>query len=217
MKRRRFDAIFLVASMLTPNRYQTFDSEERFQQIVHNISCIRKFIPNAYCLLIEGSVLTDNRRLVFDEIFDETIYCGTDPNVLPFVNHPHNIGHGEHKQLEIGINHLLGNQHIRAPIVFKISARYHLNNNFQLENWNLSKYNFKQRMDETVGFVYITALYSIPYEKIEEFRQILRDSHENLTMVERTFFLVVPEISVNKMEELGVSGLLSYNRKFFSE
>jgi len=99
MTTRHYDAIFITGSMLRPNRYQSFQIEERLQQTLKTVNSIKKHIPNSFCLLIEGSVLPEVDSEIFNRHFDYVLELGTDPNVLPFVNHPHNIGHGEMKLL----------------------------------------------------------------------------------------------------------------------
>lgn len=199
--------------MTNPNRPQSFTMEERFQQMLNTCRSVRKMVPNCFIVVIEGSELTEEHKSLLVQCADITLF----PNVPEFVNHPHNIGHGEHKLLEIGIDFLLSSP-ARAPLVVKLGARYVLTSEFDLSKHSRTLYNFKKKWDESIpSDVVITGLYSFPYDRLREFRAILIQSQIELssayTMVEHFLYRSIP--STHFLDTLCLEGQLSYNRKPF--
>jgi hypothetical protein len=220
---KHYDAIFITASMLIPNRFQSFQIHERLQQTTDTLNSIKQRIPNSFCVLIEGSKISDYVRYEYNRHYDYVIELGNDQTILPYVNHPHNIGHGEMKLLEHGINYVLTNilNKSTTDYIFKLGARYTLNNSFVIGNYSKDKYTFRAHYDESVNCnVFTTGLYSIPVSKVEEFKRILIEGQNILTskcsMIEKLFVDMIPNEKIYLIHTLGLEGMLSYNKHFFS-
>jgi len=218
-----YDAIFITASMLSPNRRQAFTVPERLQQIFKTLNSIKQRVPNSFCLMIEGTVLNEELRKEYEKHYDHVLDFGSDPEVLPYVNHPHNIGHGEMKLLEKGCDYIINNvlNKSTATHLFKLGARYELTDAFCLSKFNPNKYGFRRHFDKSSNsFVYTTGLYSIPIDEIEEFKQMMIDWQNILTthspMIEKMYCERIPTNKVQLVDPLGLKGQLSYNRVFFS-
>ena len=216
-----YKAIFLVASMLTPNRYQSFSTEERLLQTIETGRSIKRKIPNSLSILIEGSVLNTKNFHKLNKEFDIVINIGRYEEIKKYVNDDRNIGHGELKLLEIGVN-LINGLEITSDYVFKLGARYKLNDNFNLELWDKNKYGFRMHHDHSINAdVYTTGLYSIPFNDLNNFKIILKESQHILSnqigMIERVYRVIIPVSMVNLVETLGLEGRLSYNGTFFSK
>ena len=214
-----YDAIFLLASMTKPNRYQSFTREERVSQIIDCLKDIKSRVPNSLCIFTEGTILTEYERYEYSK------YCillelGKDETLLPYVNHPLNIGHGEMKLLERGIEYILNNN-IFSKYVFKITPRYKLTDKFSLDNYKLDKYCFQNSYDNNIQqMVYITKLYSIPFNKLNNYKIILKKGQNILSvtcsMVEKLYNDMIKPEQVHLMDILGVEGNMSYNKEYFN-
>ena len=217
------DAVFLVASMLSPQRHQSFAVEERFEQTISTARSAREKVPNCMLILIEGSVLSPEHKEGFLKHYDIVIECGKDETILPYVHHPTNIGHGECALLGKGVWYL--KQEIlpkrNVKLVYKLGARYCLTENFNFTNFPLDKFTFREHHDESINApVYTTGLYSIPLQYLNFYEKVLADSHSILSitvnMVEKMYHDMIPKEYIYKIPTIGIAGALSYNKHYFS-
>lgn len=211
-----YDAIFLIGSTIKPNRYQHFSTEDRLSQTIATSQSIRSRIPLSLCILVEGSILNPKQLALLAPHYDHILECGVENT--SFIDHVENIGHGEMKLMEIGLEYLTNSilPTSTAKYLFKISGRYTLDDNFDLANYSPDLFCFKRQIDTGFGWdVYVTALYSIPLGKLGEYKSVLIKGQSLLSRsipeVERVFFLLVPESSVETVERLGLDGRISYN------
>jgi len=216
-----YTALFLVASMTNPNRSQSFVRNERRQQITDTLNSIKDKIPNSICVLIEGSVLTEYERYEYKRHYDFVLELGDDESILPYVNHPFNIGHGEMKLLEKGIDYVLNNIKYNFSYVFKLSSRYKLSDKFDLSSYVKDKYCFREHIDSSINDrVFTTGLYSIPVSGIEDYKRILIEGQNVLSntcnMVERMYVEMIPDDKIHLVKYLGLEGMLSYNKLYFN-
>lgn len=223
LNRIDIDCIFLCASMLIPNRYQSFTPQERYLQTIETAISSKQYVPNSLIVLIEGSVLTKDHKKGLNDVFDVLLEYGKDPDVLSFVNHPDNIGHGECKLLEKGIDYLFDTllHKYRPSNIIKLGARYVLTSNFNLKSYSTTHFTFRSHYDETAySYVYTTGLFSIPVRELEFFKEILLKSFHVLTftkMVEKMYYNMIPPHKIHEIKTLGLKGKLSYNQTYFEK
>lgn len=221
---RTYRAVFLISSMLKPNRYQSFSVQERFNQTIETVRSAKRAIPNSFCILIEGSILTKEEESAFRNEFDELLLFGNDNYIQNFVNDTRNIGHGELALLTEGVKYIenmMDNGCLNTKYIFKLGARYRLNDKFDFTEWNSEKYNFYLRFDTSICRpVYVTGLFSVPVSELREFKMFLYKAQEELStnypMVERVYYVLTPLEKVEMIDILGLEGELSFNRHFFS-
>ena len=223
LHRKEIDAIFLSASMLSPNRFQSFTTQERYTQTIGTVQSVKERVLNSLCIIVDGSNVPEEYQEGFKNHYDIYLNLGADPEIINYVNHPSNIGHGECKLLEKGIQFI---KETILPIynpkyIFKLGARYCLNKDFDINRFDPNKFNFRMHHDECVNLdVYTTGLYSIPVKYIDLFEDILVNSQnvlsKDVTMVERLYRVMVPLELTHLVETLGLQGELSYNRHFFA-
>lgn len=218
-----YSAIFLVASMTCPNRYQAFQRNERRQQITDTLNSIKQKVPNSICILIEGSNLTDFEKYEYRRHYDIVLELGNDKSIYQYINHPKNIGHGELKLLERGIEYAVKNilNVVDISYIFKLTARYKLTDKFDILNYVKDKYCFRPHIDISINNkVFTTGLYSIPINDIEYYKKILIEGQNVLSngcnMVERMYVEMIPDEKIHLLENLGVEGMLSYNKTYFN-
>lgn len=222
--KNEYDAIFLISSTVTPTQLKFFSVEERYLQTLETVRSVRKRLPNSLCILIEGSVLSSEHKNELIKNFDFVLEFGNDKEVLPYTRNIINIGHGEQKLLEKGTEFI--QQHIlswcTSKFIFKLGARYTLSDKFDILNYDKNKYNFYEEFDNNKSLeVYTTGLYSIPVDRLNEFKLILRNVHNHLSidtdMIEKYFYDHIPKQHVNILKILGLEGRLNYNGYFFSK
>jgi hypothetical protein len=217
---KHYEAVFLIASMTYPNRYQAFTREERVSQILDTLNTIKTRIPNSYCILIEGTKLTTDEKDKYINNFNTLIDLSEDDSIYPFINNPINIGHGEMKLLERGIEYILNNN-IFSNYVFKLTSRYKLTDKFNINNYSKNKYCFREHIDSSINKnVFTTGLYSIPVNELSRYKNILIEGQNILSrgcnMVERLYVEMIDEKKIYILKDLGVEGMLSYNKKYFN-
>lgn len=215
-----YDAVFIIPSMVTPTIIRTFQPQERFLQTLHTITTIREKIPNSCCIVVEGSTLMSEQEEMLNKKADYLILCDDNEEIQHRVRDVRNIGIGECKLLQIAIQFII-DYNILTKTCFKISARYYLNENFNFNNYDLSKYNFRKHMDDSINkYVYTTGLFTIPPNRLQEFLNILDIMLVQLdqrSMVERFYYTLIPQHQVNDLKILGLGGQLSYNGKLIDE
>jgi len=211
--------------MLRPARKQFFSVAARIVHTLDTARSFRRHFPDGKSLLIEGSpFLTPSESAVLECHFDDVLHVGANPDVIPFVNHPTNIGHGECKLLELGVDHAIrhGLSRFEPELVFKLGTRYCLDEHFDASVWVRDKYGFRKHYDESVSSdVYTTGLFSIPLREVAHFGEMLRDqSHaaiDRLGMVEKMYYDLIPRSQVHDIETLGLKGRLSYHGGMFQK
>lgn len=220
-----YDSIFLISSCLTPATLKFFSVEERFLQTLDTIKSIKIKFPNSFCLLIEGSILSEEYKNKLFQYYDYILEFGNDELVLPYVKNTINIGHGEQKLLEKGVEYLQSCvlPYYSTEYIFKLGARYVLSDKFDINIYDKTKYNFYEEFDNYGKSleVYTTGLYSVPVDKLHEFKFILQNVHNHLSidtdMIEKYFYDHIPKENVNILKILGLEGRLNYNGYFFSK
>ena len=221
--KKEYDAIFLISSSVTPTQLKFFSIEERYLQTLETVKSVKKYVPNSLCILIEGSVLSDDHKNELTLNFDYILDFGKDEEILAYTRNIINIGHGEQKLLEKGIeflqNYILS--WCTSKFIFKLGARYVLNSKFDILNYDENKYNFYEEFDVNGKSleVYTTGLYSIPVNQLDTFKTCLVNVHKHLSidteMIEKYFYDHVPKYEVNTLSVLGLEGRLNYNGCFF--
>ena len=216
---KKYDSIILVAAATVPTRNQSFTQQERFEQTIETVKSAKQKIPNSYTILIEGNNLPIEYTTMYDSLFDDTIYLGNDKVTQTYVNDKRNIGHGESFLLQKGIEYIIASR-IKSKKIIKLGARYKLNNQFNIDNFKNDKYTFRQHFDDSINSnVFTTGLFSIPFVRIEEFRNILSNLQFCLsnksTMVEKVYFDLIKNDHIHLVDNLGLEGRLSYNKTLF--
>jgi hypothetical protein len=109
-----------------------FTPEERLLQTLNTFKTIRDKIPNSIIILLEGSNISTEVMYTLYKYVDRLILYSYDPKIHFYVNNP-NKSFGEvYMLLEIA-NKL---QNYDFNKIFKITGRYYLNENFNINNFS---------------------------------------------------------------------------------
>jgi hypothetical protein len=206
-----------ISTNLTYGKRSYYSMNERFQQTLHTIHSIKQNVPESTIYLVEGSKITNDMEFIIESLVDYYI------NVKDITYIKNGIesklkGYGEAVQIE----YLISNYNFKEyDYVFKISGRYYLNNNFNLEYLlNFNSILFCKGKSKNPPIV-STVLYMIPNSYIDEITDLyikigklyenynihLLRGGKNILHYER----IIPQMLHNYViiESIGVEGLVS--------
>lgn len=208
--------LFLITSVINitnnPLSYcetrSIYNHETRFQQTLNTISSIKSHDPNAIIALIEGSILNEQQKLILMKEINYLI----DLSVYPCVKHDVDSQYKALGECSLLINGIRWLQemcpNLKYDNIFKISGRYFLNNEFNLQEFN-NTYNVLS----VHGDRYATTLYKIHYSNIETFIKCLHNviyNHLHKGMELGLFIEYPPQHQHNLViNKVGVSGLIA--------
>jgi len=196
----------------TPNR-STYTPNERFRDTLKSIQTIREKVPNSKIVLLEGKPVDLEMEQEIIRLTDVYINFKDDPWVLEAIDSTKK-GLGEVRKLIKGIEEL----QIRGVLkdvkrVFKLSGRYWLNSEFNLEKYSLEQMTFKN-YEHMVS----TVIYSVPICKLDDYSILL-----NKCNIERDLYDIGIEVLFKRIlqgryifiETLGVEGFVAITQNEF--
>ena len=132
---------FIVTSVININpsellfaKRSLYSCEERFKQTLEGLKSIRNKMPHSYIILAEGSDLDPIYSRELCKYLDKYINTFSDENITKDVNSKLK-GYGETTQL-LNVLNKINFENMDFDKVFKISGRYSLNNNYNINNFN---------------------------------------------------------------------------------
>ncbi|ARF12501.1 hypothetical protein Klosneuvirus_6_63 [Klosneuvirus KNV1] len=199
-----------------------YTPEERYQQTLKTIDSIKKHIPDAYIILIEGSILNSAMEKGFKENVNIYLNYSYDQIVYNAVN-------DIHKSYAEGILILKFLQsdefkNINVENLFKLSGRYYLTNSFKLDEY-LNKQNCFRPIPTGVyqhdyTARYYPVLYKINKSYLEEYEHMfinhLTDTYNPNIDIE-AFLCKYMKNNVKFLDLLGVAGNVSVNGVYIEQ
>lgn len=205
------NTVFIIPSVIyfSPNPLSyspvrsAFSPEERAEQTIQTIESIRSKIPNSKTILIEMGL---QKTLPFNlhSLADGYVYVGHRKVVRQAADSP-SKGHGE----AVGL--LLANKGIRsfpAQYYFKLSGRYFLDDNFDINPWLSGEEGFvaKKYNDACIS----TRLYGFSNSFYNSWRMSMKQGLPYLAEGEAMENVMPKTIStIRHIDPLGVSGILA--------
>lgn len=234
---------FLVTSAVNTN-YGVFSFEERIEQIINSAKSIRKKINDAYIILVDGGShpLTIFQRRTLLKEYDDILDFSSDITIQQI----HKYAHGNHLLIKGPSEQFILKEACKllscdeTDRIFKLSGRYQLSKNFNLENHNhLGKFVFKQRNEGILMFdpdtnktfpyseyQYQTRLYSFCgsliepaidlYEKLFN-TFIFLFENGSFSIVEDAIFQLLDKSICYEINTIGVTGYQRYDNIFIDE
>lgn len=189
--------------------------EMRLEQTKETISSIREYCSNADVMLVDNGANDYEEEII--SLVDQYYYIGSIKKYKKASIHP-NKGIGETFMMLYAMERI----EKKYDLIFKISGRYKLNENFCLKNWEVTAYNFLNygidgQIIEHMEGKYVrgshsTRLYAFPGEKIRDMRKLLvrglfreRLLHES---IETAMPRGLKKENVRYLKTLGVEGLI---------
>lgn len=209
--------LFLVTSLVKPkDGYNSvFSTEERFQQTIHTINTIRKKVPDALIVVLEASH-GPKTLVMFDDVFMFYIDHA-------LIENPYSKSIGEAKILQIFLNSECYKNLTKTSdyMVFKISGRYFLDDNFDIGKFHPYKINSRAvntkndpnhgHMNTNPDMCTVTSLFSFPSEMTDFFLERLQHVIDVIPRVgsdiEHHLFHSVASDIIHNMDIIGISGI----------
>lgn len=200
-----------------------FTHEQRFFQTLKTIASLRHRVENSYIILCDNSPLTEEQKYILTYLVDKIILLHDDEPLYREIEPTrYNEGlksRGEAYQMLNIIEFIKDKEY---DLFFKISGRYFLNNDFNLNNFNNQKLNFREFSSGCFNKKYVsTVLYAISKRCENVFKskliEIIPDLHPNTSDIETSLHsLCEMENIMNKVDYLGVCGYISDSNHFAS-
>lgn len=250
--------LFLVGSALNhfeEKDFSAYSTEQRFLQTLDTIKSIKEKVPDAYILLYEGSEtpIDVEYKKVLEEQVDLYLECGTDGIMKGIYENLHNnpikFNYGksmlECRCLQITLNHMVENNVFSDTTrVFKLSGRYKLNDNFDIDDYKsrflLNKYVMKyydykgKRFDDWENFyvnVYgcmgsvVTGLWSFDRFLFNDVMTVLQKSFTYMEKaiqvtcgidIEHSFYHFIERDKILNVPVLGLDLIKGMSKDIFS-
>jgi hypothetical protein len=216
--------IVLVTSIIkppnTPLSYgvrSVYTSEQRFQQTKLTIQSINEKIPDAKIFIIECSDLNEDEINYFSQ--NSTYFVNLYNNV-----NLRNLMHSNSKSLCEGtmtisaLDFLIQNN-IQYDNLIKVSGRYYLSENFNINNFMNNDIVLKY-IDNNTNNVF-TGLYKIPKKYVENLNLFLKNSYNKMIsfigyeVLFSEFIQTLPGIKIN-INPIGLKGYVSVSNYFYN-
>ena len=216
--------IVLVTSIIkppnTPLSYgvrSVYTSEQRFQQTKLTIQSINEKIPDAKIFIIECSDLNEDEFNYFSE--NSTYFLNLYNNI-----NLRNLIHSNSKSLCEGsmtisaLDFLIQNN-IQYDNLIKVSGRYYLSENFNINNFMNNDIVLKY-IDNNTNNVF-TGLYKIPKKYVENLNLFLKNSYNKMIsfigyeVLFSEFIQTLPGNKIN-INPIGLKGYVSVSNDFYN-
>ena len=193
-----------------------FTLKERYKHTINSIDSIKKYIKNIEILFCECSDLSENIELENDIISKVDYYYNYNNNLIVKNAVDSKLkGLGEAYLLLEGIEKIISLKK-RYKNIFKLSGRYFLNNNFNLEMFNNDKNIFTNW--DNCNESYCTIFYKINMNDIYFFKYALLNSLEDLNDKKSIEHCIYKNFNKNILivNKVNISGYLSTEGYLFS-
>ncbi len=182
---RKRKICFVITSCIIPynrplnnaDNRSVYSSEKRAEQTIDTIASIRKYCKNANIILVDNGA--EDPKAMIGDLVEKYIYVGS--KFIPRIA-------ASRKNKSIGeavmLLEAVDNQINDYELIFKISGRYKLNEEFDLAEFSADAFNFLNYVSGRVvtsvnNYIYgshSTRLYAFPGNKVREYRKALKKS-----------------------------------------
>lgn len=170
--------IFIVTSVIhtgtAPWSYtgtrSLFSPEQRLQQTLETFASIRRFCVGAKILVVEGGPLTAEERERLTAASDWFVDAYTKERTRQYCLESGKKGLGDAWLLSVGLDFLQTSVQERPHLIFKMSGRYRLNEQFNLANISDTVPTFRR----IVGAGCVTFCFAVPGHMLDMYIQIMK-------------------------------------------
>jgi hypothetical protein len=200
------------------NTRSIYSVQKRYDQTKKTIQSIKDKIPDAIIVIVECSELSESE----EEFLTQNCYKLI--NLYKFKHIRDNV-YGISKSLGEGsltyyaLNYIqLSN--IKYDNLIKISGRYMLSNNFNLNNFNNDSIVIKY-IDGDCNNV-ITSLYKIPHKLVENFKTFLNNNFNLMAqcigyeVLFSMFVNSITDIDIKSLDPIGVEGGIAVSTDYYN-
>jgi hypothetical protein len=217
--------IFIITSVINTgnaawsytNIRSAYTPQQRYEQTLNTIRSIRALNDNTQIILVDCSDITYEMESVLSSSVDLYIQLYNNKPIRDACILSNKKGFGELLSTKYVIDYLI-EQGIEFKKLFKISGRYYLNESFNKNNFSMTEYTFRKPFPNSV--CHPTVLYSIPYEHIKHFQEVLNKSYsEYINNSYVMFEISIPTkcTPLTEIDTCGVSGLIAVNNEVYED
>jgi len=200
------------------NTRSIYSTEQRYEQTKKTIQSIKNKIPDAIIVIVECSELSESEEKFLSQHCDKVI------NLYSYIDIRSNV-YGISKALGEGtltynaLNYIQQNN-IQYDNLIKLSGRYLLSDNFDLNNFNNDSIVIKY-IDGNTNNV-ITSLYKLPHKVVEKFKLFLNDNsslmHECIgyEVLFSMFVNSVTDVDIKPLTQIGVEGGIAVSTDYYN-
>lgn len=249
--------LFLVGSALNHFQgkdYSVFSTEQRFLQTLETVKSIKEKDPNAYICIYEGSETSIDQeyRDKFLEISDLFLECYNDPIMKVLYENLHRDSSRityvksllECRCLQITLTHIAQHNLFNdVQRIFKLTGRYTLNNNFDIQDYRskllinkyvMKVYDYEKRFENPenmyanlygCGGNVVTGLWSFDRYLFNDIMNVLQNSFEYMEEairftsgmdIEHSFYHFIDRNNILNVSTLGVNVIKGMSQEIYS-
>jgi hypothetical protein len=186
--------IFGICSSINGPNKGIYSIDQRFSQTLETINSIRKYVSNAYLILIDNSELP--------EIYVESLT----KNVDLFISDKFDFNDKSNNESRQMIKIIEKIKYMQYDIFFKISGRYTLIEKFDINIHLNNGINFREFIYGSDDHCYTTVLYSFSKSNenimIECYNKLINSNYRD---IEHGIYDILNKY-VNKIDYIGVTG-----------
>ncbi len=208
--------LFLICSIIHPPdiplwgklKRSFFSDSERLEQTIETCNSIKNKFSDANLLLLEFSELSLTEIEKLSPHVTKILLYSEEKGVKEYREHS-NRSFGELFQLSHIVDLLDRNS---CTILFKISGRYRLCSDFNIENFSKDKFTFREATK-----CYYTVIYSVPGKLIDRYKELVKNNmqqRETMFDIEHSFYELLDREEVETRDEIGCEGNLSVNGEY---
>lgn len=249
--------LFLVGSALNhfeEKDFSIYTAEQRFLQTLDTIDSIKQKVPDAYIVVYEGSenLILKEYENILREKSDLYLECGSD-KVMKLIyenlhNNPSKFNYAksmlECRCLQITLNYIFENNLFAdSTRVFKLTGRYRLNDNFNINDYKtkfldnkyvMKYYDYEERFvdpDNLYANIYgckgsiVTGLWSFDRLLFNDICRVLQESFVYMERaiqitagidIEHSFFHLIQRDNIINIPILGVDVIKGMSKDVYS-
>jgi len=189
--------VFAICSSINASNKGVFNAQTRFDQTLRTIESIRRHNQQSFIVLCENSELDQDQKSKITPFVDLFTFTPEISN---------SKSKNEARQMIQVINEI---KNIDYRIVFKISGRYYLNDNFDFKKFDNNQINFRE-FNWSGRHCFSTVLYSFSKNHEDTMNSCYEKYiNENLPCDIETEIYNMLGTCANRIENLGVSGIIA--------
>lgn len=225
------DGIFFINSALGVKHLSVFSQEERFADTLKTVESIDKYCPSNIKFLFDSSSVPVDKRY-FEELANRNVKVvdlSQNTNIKKFSN----LGHKAIAEC-LSFHYFLEwfNNNLRyARRIYKLSARYQLNENFKVVEEIDKNFIFAKAQDSwmsedmrakaDVDKFFNIRLWSMDYGMLslfqKELKNILIDCERYSIDIEHSFYKNLKKYEIKEVDKIGVCGKSASNGEYIDE
>jgi hypothetical protein len=160
--------VIITSCLETKYSDNMFTIEERFNQTLNTIECVRKYMKNTSILFIEASNCNDIYKNIIKKLCDFYYDISTETDTINYCIHGHkSLGD---TYITLKAIEYIQTHHLTFNICYKLSGRYYPQSDFNYDLINKEIPTFKDSA-HAPGQNIMTCFYAIPFNYLDEFKE----------------------------------------------